>query len=105
MVVDPAVYSTSGILNKTRLDLMAGFYLYSPDYFIGVSAQQIVPQKIDFSNGYIRPSQGSTVPHLFGTAGLPFFGERIGKYDPICNGQIRESLADAGRSQPETAIS
>jgi type IX secretion system PorP/SprF family membrane protein len=72
VVVDPAVYSTTGILNKTRLDLMAGFYLYSPDYFIGVSAQQIVPQKIDFSDNYIRPSSGKTVPHLFGTAGYRF---------------------------------
>ncbi len=70
VVVDPAVYSTAGILNKTRLDLMAGLYLYSADYFIGLSAQQIVPQKIDFSNGYIRPSEGRTIPHLFGTAGI-----------------------------------
>ena len=31
--------------------MMAGLYLYSADYFIGVSAQQVVPQKIDFSNG------------------------------------------------------
>jgi type IX secretion system PorP/SprF family membrane protein len=69
--VDQAVYS-SGVLNKTRLDVMAGLYLYSADYFIGLSAQQIVPQKIDFSDGYIRPSTGRTVPHLFATAGYRF---------------------------------
>lgn len=72
VVVDPAIYSTSGILNTTRLDMMAGLYLYSSDYFVGVSAQQIVPQKIDFSNGYIRPNQSRTVPHLFATAGFRF---------------------------------
>lgn len=72
VVVDPAVYSNNGVLNKTRLDLMAGFYLYSPDYFIGVSAQQIVPQKLDFSSNYIRPATGKTVPHLFATAGYRF---------------------------------
>lgn len=71
VTVDPTV-SSSGILNKTRLDLMAGLYLYSADYFIGISAQQVVPQRIDFSNGYIRPKEGRTVPHLFATAGYRF---------------------------------
>lgn len=71
ITVDPAVYST-GVLNNTRLDLMAGLYLYSADYFIGVSAQQVVPQKIDFNKNYIRPKEGRTVPHLFATAGYRF---------------------------------
>ena len=71
VVADPAVYTT-GILNKMRFDMMAGLYVYSADYFLGVSAQQVVPQKIDFSNGYIRPKEGRTVPHLFGTAGYRF---------------------------------
>ncbi|HEU4471386.1 MAG TPA: type IX secretion system membrane protein PorP/SprF [Flavisolibacter sp.] len=68
VTVDPAVYG-SGVLNKTRLDVMAGLYLYSADYFVGVSAQQIVPQRIDFSSGYIRPNEGKSVPHVFATAG------------------------------------
>jgi len=72
ITVDPAVYSTQGILNTTRLDMMVGLYLYSADYFAGVSAQQVVPQKIDFSNGYIRPNEGKSVPHLFATAGYRF---------------------------------
>jgi type IX secretion system PorP/SprF family membrane protein len=71
VTVDPAVFS-SGVLNKTRLDINAGLYLYSADYFIGLSAQQIVPQQIDFSNGYIRPKDGKTVPHIFATAGYRF---------------------------------
>ena len=69
VTVDPVVF-TSGILNKTRLDMSAGLYLYSSDYFVGLSAQQIVPQTIDFSDGYIRPQTGKTVPHLFATAGF-----------------------------------
>lgn len=68
VTVDPVVY-TSGILNNMRLDMSAGLYLYSADYFLGLSAQQIVPQTIDFSDGYIRPQTGKTVPHLFATAG------------------------------------
>lgn len=71
VTVDPSVY-TSGILRNTRMDVTAGLYLYSADYFIGVSAQQIVPQQIDFSDKYIRPSEGKTVPHLFATAGYRF---------------------------------
>lgn len=69
VTVDPVVF-TSGILNKIRLDMSAGLYLYSADYFVGVSAQRIVPQPIDFSDGYIRPQTGKTVPHLFATAGF-----------------------------------
>lgn len=71
VTVDPSVYS-SGIINQTRFDMTAGLYLYSADYFVGLSAQNIVPQKIDFSNGYIRPETGKTVPHLFATAGYRF---------------------------------
>lgn len=69
--VDPAIYSGRA-LNNWRFDLTAGLYLYSANYFIGLSAQQVVPQKIDFSNKYIRPIEGSTVPHLFATAGYRF---------------------------------
>jgi len=72
VTVDPAVYSQTGVLNKTRLDMQAGLYLYSGDYFIGVSAQQIVPSKIDFSDKAIRPKNGKSVPHIFATAGYRF---------------------------------
>jgi type IX secretion system PorP/SprF family membrane protein len=71
VIVDPAIYA-SEMINKTRMDLSAGVYLYSADYFIGLSAQQVIPQKIDFSNDYVRPKEGKTVPHLFATAGYRF---------------------------------
>lgn len=71
VTVDPVVYS-SGILRNTRMDMTAGLYLYSADYFIGLSAQQIVPQQIDFSDKYIRPDEGKSVPHIFATAGYRF---------------------------------
>jgi type IX secretion system PorP/SprF family membrane protein len=66
--VDPAVYTTN-VINNIRPDVMAGLYLYAVNYFIGISAQQIIPQKIDFSNGQLMTKQGRTVPHLFGVAG------------------------------------
>jgi type IX secretion system PorP/SprF family membrane protein len=71
ITVDPAVY-TSGVLGKTKLDVMAGLYLYSADFFIGLSAQQVVPQKINFNEDHIRLKEGKTVPHLFATAGYRF---------------------------------
>jgi type IX secretion system PorP/SprF family membrane protein len=69
--VDPAVYN-SGIINKARPDLNVGLYLYSADYFVGVSAQQVIPQKIEFSDNTVKTTDGKFVPHLFATAGYRF---------------------------------
>lgn len=69
--VDPAVYS-SGLTNNLRFDMSAGVYLYSADYFVGLSAQQIVPSKIDFSNNIVKKLEGKSVPHIFATAGYRF---------------------------------
>ncbi|HEX6428909.1 MAG TPA: type IX secretion system membrane protein PorP/SprF [Niastella sp.] len=69
--VDPAVY-TSGAINKFKPDLTAGLYLYSADYFVGVSAQQIIPQKIDFTDNTVKEKGGRLVPHVFATTGYRF---------------------------------
>jgi type IX secretion system PorP/SprF family membrane protein len=69
--VDPAVYN-SGVINKIRPDFMAGLYLYSADYFIGLSAQQLIPQKVMFSDNEVKKEDGRIVPHLFATAGYRF---------------------------------
>lgn len=70
--VDPAVYS-SGIVNRLRPDFMAGLYLYSADYFLGLSAQQIIPQKLAFTDNEIKAQEkGKLQPHLFATAGYRF---------------------------------
>jgi type IX secretion system PorP/SprF family membrane protein len=68
ITVDPAVY-TSGVLNKIRPDFSAGLYLYGPSLFAGISAQQIVPQKIEFVQNTARKVSGKAVPHFFGIAG------------------------------------
>jgi type IX secretion system PorP/SprF family membrane protein len=73
ITVDPVVYS-SGYLNSIKFDMNAGLYLYSGSYFVGLSAQQIVPSNLDFSNNTITtPSTGKTVPHIFATAGFRYF--------------------------------
>jgi type IX secretion system PorP/SprF family membrane protein len=69
--VDPAVYST-GIINRLKPDVMAGLYLYSADFFLGVSAKQIIPQRIDFSNNAIKTDESKLIPHMFATAGYRF---------------------------------
>lgn len=66
--VDPA-QGTAGDIYKIRPDLNVGLWLYSADYFAGVSAQQVIPQKINFSTS----TEGiSIVPHIFATAGYRF---------------------------------
>ncbi len=66
--VDPAV-SGSGVINTFKPDVSAGLWLYSKNYFIGLAAQQIIPQNITFSNNSVSLTQGKLIPHLFLSAG------------------------------------
>jgi len=68
---DVALGDINTILNRIRPDLNAGLWLYSSDFFIGVSAQQVIPQKFVVADD-ARFSQGKLIPHLFGTAGYRF---------------------------------
>lgn len=68
---DPAVYP-SGSLTTIRPDFNAGLYLYSADYFVGLSALQIIPEKISFQDNIVRKEDGKLVPHIFATAGYRF---------------------------------
>lgn len=71
--VDPATGSSiSGELNKLRPDIAAGIYLYSRDYFIGLSAQQIIPQKLSFADDAAFLTTGKLIPHVFLNAGFRF---------------------------------
>lgn len=70
--IDPVI-DNSGVLNSYKPDFMAGLYLYSADYFVGLSAQQILSQPLEFSDNIVRTINGKTVPHLFMTAGYRFF--------------------------------
>jgi type IX secretion system PorP/SprF family membrane protein len=69
--VDPAVYNT-GVLNTIRPDFTAGLYLYSADYFAGLSVQQIIPQRISYSKNTVSADQGKLLPHVFASAGYRF---------------------------------
>ncbi len=71
ITVDPAV-AGSGLINTIKPDISAGLWLYSADYFIGLSAQQIIPQQIAFSDNTVYLERGKLVPHLFFSAGMRF---------------------------------
>jgi len=70
---DPATGAAiSGELNKIRPDLGVGLWLYSNNYFIGLSAQQVIPQKVVFSDDASIATKGRLIPHTFLTAGYRF---------------------------------
>ena len=70
---DPATGSAiSGELYKIRPDVAAGLWLYSRDYFIGLAAQQIVPQKLQFVDDAAIIQKGKLIPHVFLTAGYRY---------------------------------
>jgi len=71
--VDPAVLQ-SGYLNKLEPDLNAGLWLSNTNFFLGLSAQQIIPVPINSNNGTTASDsvtllKGKLVPHSFLTAG------------------------------------
>jgi type IX secretion system PorP/SprF family membrane protein len=68
---DPLVVFNSSEINRIRPDLNAGIWVYSADYFIGLSVQQVIPQKIKFSDD--ASFEGSKfIPHFFAIAGYRF---------------------------------
>jgi type IX secretion system PorP/SprF family membrane protein len=76
---DPATGAAiSGELNRIRPDLGVGLWLYSKNFFIGFSAQQIIPQKLSFTDDATFITKGRLIPHLFLTGGYRFMaGEDV----------------------------
>ena len=69
--IDPAIGNASGESRRTTPEFNAGLWLYSGDYFAGISAQQIIPSKFTLTDSSLNGS--TTVPHLFLTGGYRFF--------------------------------
>ncbi|UKT65119.1 PorP/SprF family type IX secretion system membrane protein [Pedobacter mucosus] len=67
---DPAV--SSAFVNQLKPDLSVGLWLYGARVFAGLSVQQILPQKLSFTNDNTY-NLGKEVPHFFATAGYKFF--------------------------------
>lgn len=67
---EPALNNT--IINQTKSDLSLGLWLYGARMFAGISAQQILPQTLNFSDEG-NYNSGKKVPHFFATTGYKFF--------------------------------
>jgi type IX secretion system PorP/SprF family membrane protein len=70
---DPAAGALpDGYLNKIKPDIGVGLWLYSRDYFLGLSAQQVIPQKLTFEDDALATTTGRLIPHIFLTGGYRF---------------------------------
>lgn len=65
---DPAQGNGNDIY-KLHPDLSAGIWVYSANHFFGLSAQQVIPQKVSFVDDTLG---FKIVPHLFFTGGYRF---------------------------------
>ncbi|WP_254640174.1 type IX secretion system membrane protein PorP/SprF [Chitinophaga sp. GbtcB8] len=68
---DPVI-AGSTLLNTWKPEVAAGLWLYSADYFIGLSAQNIIPMNLGFDEGKVVGDsvyRGKLIPHLFLTTG------------------------------------
>lgn len=90
---DPATGSSiSKELNRIRPDMGVGLWLYSRNYFIGVSAQQVIPQKLTFTDDATYIGKGRLVPHLFLTGGYRFLlGETVNAIPSIMIKYVQNS--------------
>ncbi|MBM3412533.1 MAG: type IX secretion system membrane protein PorP/SprF [Bacteroidetes bacterium] len=91
---DPAFGSVvTGELRKIRPQMAAGIWLYARSYFIGFSAQQIIPQTVSFvNNDPAILTKSKLIPHLFLTAGYRFMlGEDFNVIPSIMAKYIRGS--------------
>ncbi|OKS89268.1 PorP/SprF family type IX secretion system membrane protein [Mucilaginibacter polytrichastri] len=68
---DPAI--TNGIASQWKPDLGAGIWLYTANFYIGASAQQLIKQNLYFSTNTSTYNQSQTVPHYFFTSGVKLF--------------------------------
>ncbi|HET9826437.1 MAG TPA: type IX secretion system membrane protein PorP/SprF [Chitinophagaceae bacterium] len=66
---DPAIGNVNADIYKLVPDLNAGVWIYSADYFVGVAAQQVAPQKVSFEGS---TSGFKLLPHIFATTGYRF---------------------------------
>ena len=65
---DPAVRTAINNLNSMKPELNTGLWLYSDKYFLGLSAQQLIPLKLNLIDSNLYRS--TLTPHIFGTLGI-----------------------------------
>jgi type IX secretion system PorP/SprF family membrane protein len=68
---DPAI--ANGNNSQWKPDLSTGIWLYSSNYYVGASVQQLLPQNLYFSTTNTTVNQSKTVPQYFFTGGVKLF--------------------------------
>ncbi len=69
--IDNAI--TNGNNSQFKPDLGAGVWLYSSNFYLGISGQQLLPTQLYFTTQATAVSSNKTVPHYFVTGGAKFF--------------------------------
>lgn len=69
--LDPAI--ANGNNSQWKPDLGVGVWLYSSDFYAGVSVQQLLKQNLYFSTSTTAVNVSQTVPHFFFTAGTKLY--------------------------------
>jgi type IX secretion system PorP/SprF family membrane protein len=67
---DPTINNLNA--SQWKPDIGVGIWAYSSNYYVGVSAQQILPQNLYITTGNAA-NQSKTVPHFFLTGGYKVF--------------------------------
>jgi type IX secretion system PorP/SprF family membrane protein len=69
--LDPAI--TNGNNGNWNPDVGLGTWLYGPNYYFGLSVQQLLPQNLYFNSSRSAVDASKTVPHFFATGGVKMF--------------------------------
>jgi type IX secretion system PorP/SprF family membrane protein len=69
--LDPAI--SNGNNSQWKPDLNVGLWLYSSNYYVGASVQQVITENLYFSTNTKTYNQSKTVPHYFFTGGVKLF--------------------------------
>ena len=86
------------VLNKLEPDVNAGLWLSNRRFFVGLSAQQIVPVPINSGNGTTHPTElhcstGKLIPHTFLTAGYKIIASEEHHHSAFRHGQLCTTAA------------
>src|SRR5690606_31919893 len=68
---DPALMGER--VNSTRMDLGMGAWVYSHDFFVGLSAMQLLNNQNSFTATTTFDEPGLAVPHFYLTGGYRFY--------------------------------
>ncbi|GAB3829705.1 PorP/SprF family type IX secretion system membrane protein [Pontibacter rugosus] len=82
------------LVNASKFDLGLGFWLYSPDFYVGLSGMQLLRNGDDFEpTGTSKNPHLRQQPHLYGTAGIRLSPNKFLSFIPSVMVKVTESTA------------